>query len=237
MKRSFAAIVSALVILMALGSCWFSSKSEMMISSDFEKEIRENGIHAVFSEIQKGRSELFPVKGYETEHGWKIAMMENEEVFYCTLKDEAAAEETYLLSCGKENMRSLFLVGADIVYYRGENEGVRAILQKIHNRKSVLFSSGVYHYDDWDDPMGTYEEDVIPNADTAADVAKAILGGMNTGDEAYDLAAVTYDEKNEIWIVDFSLKSENPDSIILGGGYSMAIEKKDGRVLRIWTGE
>lgn len=237
MRRKLFTVIFMLAFFAVAGIYVCYSQNEVQCFSDFERVLHENGIQAVFSDMQKGRSELFPVKGYETEHGWKIAVIENEEVFYQTLENEDDAEKTYLLSCGKENMTELFYVGADIIYYRGGNEEVRAALKRMHNRQSVLFASGIYDYDDWDDPLGTYKGDAIPDADTAARIARAILSGMNTGENMYVLSAVTYDEKDGIWIVDFSAESENPDGIMIGGGYSIAMKKKDGGVLRIWTGE
>ena len=45
--------------------------------------------------------------------------------------------------------------------------------------------------------------------------------------------AVFYDEKDEIWIVSFW---EDTDKNILGGDCSIAMQKKDSKVLNIWFG-
>ena len=50
----------------------------------------------------------------------------------------------------------------------------------------------------------------------------------------YEPQSVFYDDQDEIWIVSFRKDS---DEIIAGGDCSIALQKKDGRVLRIWFGE
>ncbi|MEF2724694.1 MAG: NTF2 fold immunity protein [Eubacterium sp.] len=46
--------------------------------------------------------------------------------------------------------------------------------------------------------------------------------------------AVFYDTQDEIWIVNF----RNPNSEkMIGGDCNIALQKKDGKVLRVWFGE
>ena len=42
---------------------------------------------------------------------------------------------------------------------------------------------------------------------------------------------VFFDTEDEVWIVAIGYP---PDSLIAGGDYSIALQKSDGKVLRIW---
>lgn len=46
--------------------------------------------------------------------------------------------------------------------------------------------------------------------------------------------SVFFDKQDEIWIVSFGMDSKEN---VVGGDCSIAIQKQDGRVLRIWFGE
>ena len=100
----------------------------------------------------------------------------------------------------------------------------------------VKYESGIYYDKNWDETVGTYTESVIPDKDTALEVATVIFNGMDKsrGAKEYVPNSVFYDDQDEIWIVSFGKDS---DEIILGGDCSIAIQKKDGKVLRIWFGE
>ena len=80
----------------------------------------------------------------------------------------------------------------------------------------VKYESGNYHDKNWSETIGTYGGMVIPDEETALKIAKAIFDGM------------------EIWIVSFG---KNSNHIMLGGDCNIAMQKKDGKVLRIWFGE
>ena len=102
----------------------------------------------------------------------------------------------------------------------------------------IEYESGIYHNKDWSDPIGTYRNDVIPDEETALEVAKAIYEGMenNEDEREYVPQHVFYDTQDEVWIVSF-WKWENTDIRTVGGCCSIAMQKKDGKVLRIWAGE
>ena len=77
---------------------------------------------------------------------------------------------------------------------------------------------------------------VIPDEETALKIAKAIFDGMEKNKDAkeYVPQSVFYDNQDEIWIVSFG---KNSNQIMLGGDCNIAMQKKDGKVLRIWFGE
>ena len=104
----------------------------------------------------------------------------------------------------------------------------------------VEYETGSYSEKNWNEPVGTYQEDVLPDKETALAVATAIFHGMEKDTEAqkYTPQSIFYDEEDSIWIVLFHEEvEENATEVVMGGGYSIALQKKDGKVLRIWMGE
>lgn len=80
---------------------------------------------------------------------------------------------------------------------------------------------------------GSIEKDFVPDAQTAQAIGDTIIQSI-VEDEFSKLTdvSVSYDSKNHIWIVTRSLESEK-----LGGDYSCAIQKTDGKILKVWAGE
>ena len=101
----------------------------------------------------------------------------------------------------------------------------------------IEYKSGQFHNKNWSETVGTYSKSaVIPNEKVALKIAKAIFDGMEKSKEAqrYVPLSVFYDDQDEIWVVSFGKDSRQNT---LGGGCSIAMQKKDGKVLRIWFGE
>lgn len=100
----------------------------------------------------------------------------------------------------------------------------------------VNFKTGNYFNKDWNETCGTYKEAVVADKETAIKIAEAIFNGMekNKETQGYVAKSVFYDEYDEIWIVTFG---KNSEEIVLGGDCSIAMQKSDGKVLRIWFGE
>ena len=100
----------------------------------------------------------------------------------------------------------------------------------------VKFESGNYFNKDWSENVGTYKKEAVPNKEVALEIAQAIFNGIDKSEKVreYVPQSIFYDEQDEIWIVSFWKES---DEITLGGDCSIAIQKSDGKVLRIWFGE
>lgn len=100
----------------------------------------------------------------------------------------------------------------------------------------VKFQSGNYFNKDWSETVGTYKKAAVPNKKAALEIAQAIFNGMDKSEETQEYVpqSIFYDEQDEIWIVSFWKDS---NEITLGGDCSIAIQKADGKVLRIWFGE
>ena len=101
----------------------------------------------------------------------------------------------------------------------------------------IKYETGIFHDKNWEEITGTYKgASIIPNEKVALRVAETIFDGMKKSEAVQDYVAqsVFYDNQDEIWIVTFW---NNSDQTTLGGDCNIAIQKKDGKVLRIWFGE
>lgn len=101
----------------------------------------------------------------------------------------------------------------------------------------IKYESGIFHNKNWSETIGTYSgKAAIPNEETALKIANAVFDGMEKSKEAQEYVpqSVFYDTQDEIWIVSFW---KNSNKITFGGDCSIALQKKDGKVLRIWFGE
>lgn len=93
-----------------------------------------------------------------------------------------------------------------------------------------------FHIDiNWDDPL-VYDGPVVPDKETAVRIAKAVFEGMEKPTDFinHKPQSVVYNEEDEVWIVGFWETTDMPK---LGGDCSIAIQKSDGKVVRIWFGE
>lgn len=100
----------------------------------------------------------------------------------------------------------------------------------------IEYKSGEFYDKNWNETAGTYSAAVIQNEKTALEIAKAVFDGMEKSENMKDYIPISvfYDDKDEIWVVSFA---ENPKENVLGSDCSIAMQKKDGKVLRIWFGE
>lgn len=108
--------------------------------------------------------------------------------------------------------------------------------QKKKETDMVSFKSGIYFNKNWSETVGTYGQAVVPNEKVALEIAQSIFNGMDKSEEVqkYIPQTVFFDEQENIWIVSFWKEA---DEAIVGGDCNIAIQKEDGKVLRIWFGE
>lgn len=106
---------------------------------------------------------------------------------------------------------------------------------------SVKFETGTYPRKNWEEPIGTYKNAVIPNKDVALQMATMIFESMerSTTTQKYIADSVFYDEEDEFWVVHFGISTQELEdgTAIAGGGCCIALQEKDGKVLRIWFEE
>lgn len=117
-----------------------------------------------------------------------------------------------------------------------EKEKVEQPSLKNEEKYMIEFEKGTFLDKNWDEKVGTYQGDAVPNEDTALEIAKAIFVSMEKSNVAqeYIPQSVFYDEQDEVWIVSFWKET---NEITVGGDCNIALQKSDGKVLRIWFGE
>ena len=115
-----------------------------------------------------------------------------------------------------------------------------SLIPAMANKITEHFKSQGYEVDVQVSDLGTYDKAAIPNETVAVNVAQQIFDGMRKSEEMekHVPLSVFFDTKDEIWIVTFNEPfDEATGTIRVGGGYSFAIQKSDGKVLRIWMNE
>ena len=102
----------------------------------------------------------------------------------------------------------------------------------------IKYEIGIFDNKNWDDSTGTYYGDVVPNKMVAVNIAVSVFNGMEKSETAgrFTPQLVFYDEEMSIWIVTF-WDSDSYNNGIVGYDCSIAINKKDGKIKRIWFGE
>lgn len=121
--------------------------------------------------------------------------------------------------------------------------------------QNVNYKEGVYPYKDWSETLLTYTGEAIPNKESALKVATAVfeslqlVGQITPPEMAEDLPPeklqrfipqeVFYDEVDHVWIVCFwePFRKNWDGSFVVGPCCSIALQKENGAVLRIWFDE
>lgn len=109
-----------------------------------------------------------------------------------------------------------------------------------NSNDSVTFNSGSYFLKFWNiTDYNTYDYDAIPNKETALAVAKEIWEGIPKSNrkQQYTAQEVFFDEEDEVWIITFGDDVPSAGPISTGNCCSIAIQKKDSKILSIWFGE
>lgn len=122
-------------------------------------------------------------------------------------------------------------------------EGTAGVVTMEDERSIVLIPGGDWWNDDWVNPDLIYTEAVVPNEETALKIAEGVYDSLNSDFRGIERIPkiVYYDDEDEIWIVSFVRNWDAfdfPDGMTMtgGGSTSIAIQKSDGKVLRIWNG-
>lgn len=118
--------VAFIVGAVCLVCCLYSGDN---VCSDFEMALVEN-TNAEFIDMPPERSELFSVEGRHDGSLWRIALIEDDEIFFTTFSNSEDAEECYWASIDQCEEESLFLCGNNAICYRGDNMDTLQILQQ-----------------------------------------------------------------------------------------------------------
>lgn len=113
---------------------------------------------------------------------------------------------------------------------------VCTIMSSCKNDDIVYFSGNFWGDDSIASNEGTlYEKNVIPDKETALNVAKSIFDSMDIEEDhtKYVMSGVIYDEDDGVWIVLFDRKCRYE---VTDDAWNIAIRETDGAVLKIWRG-
>ena len=104
------------------------------------------------------------------------------------------------------------------------------------DNQNMKYEEGIFYDKNWSDTAGTYTGNAVESKETAVAVATAVYNGMRKSQSMSNLTpqSVFFDSQDEIWIVTFGMDGKEN---VAGGDCSIAIQKQDGRILRIWFGE
>ena len=129
-------------------------------------------------------------------------------------------------------MKKLLIVGLIIMLVSS------ATVIRAEEYVSVIndFDSGVFDDKDWDSKIGTYDGDIVTDADIAKGIASIVLKKLQNEGMAigYKEHSVFYDNQDCFWVISYA---ENEDIWTDGGDLSVAIQKSDAAILRVWFGE
>ena len=91
-----------------------------------------------------------------------------------------------------------------------------------------------FYAENWNEDGGCYEEDVLPTKEAAEAVAQQIFDNIKgTGMKKHVVIYTTYYEAQNAWMVLFGEPWIKGEMVKLGGEYTIALNKTDGRVMRI----
>ena len=109
---------------------------------------------------------------------------------------------------------------------------------EMESYEMIEYETGIYDNKNWNDPTGTYYGDVVPSKTVALNIAVSVFEGMEKSKTASQFTPqrVFYDEEEGIWIVTF-WDSDAYENGIIGYDCTIAIDKRNGAVVRIWFGE
>lgn len=92
----------------------------------------------------------------------------------------------------------------------------------------------------WHRAEFTYTDPIIPDEETAAMIASAIMKSIQCKGYApnYELQRVFFDEEEEVWMVTFGEGFNTEDKVMTAGASCcIALAKSNAEVLSIWFGE
>lgn len=112
-------------------------------------------------------------------------------------------------------------------------------LQAPDSDTNIVFHSGTYPLRFWEtEKIEDSQYCVIPDQSTAIKFANAVYESIPKVPLAanFDIQSVYFDEHDEVWIVLFYEELPGVGPVSTGHCYSIALQKKDGKVLGICFG-
>ena len=96
-----------------------------------------------------------------------------------------------------------------------------------------------FYDENWDNDSGSYEKDVLPTKEAAEAVAQQIFDSIKEeyGKEEYELIYATYYKAENAWMVFFHRPWKEGELMPMGGGCTIALNKANGQVVRVFWGQ
>ncbi len=93
--------------------------------------------------------------------------------------------------------------------------------------------------ENWSENNGCYDHDVLPTKETAEAVAQQIFDSIKEeyGKEEYELIYATYYKTENAWMVFFHRPQKEDGLTLMGGGCTIALNKANGQVMRVFWGQ
>lgn len=129
-KRKCLCLLTAFAAIFVIACLTCCLCSNDMDCSDFQNALADRA-NVEFIDMPSWRSELFPVAGREDGRLWRIAVIEDEEIFVTSFSNSKEAQECYWASIDQCKENSLYVCGHDVIYYRGDNSDILLTLQQI----------------------------------------------------------------------------------------------------------
>lgn len=122
-----------------------------------------------------------------------------------------------------------------------ENDASPTVSSRVTD-DGIFYEEGIFFNKEWKNIAGAYEGNVVPNKECAIEIATSILMAPRNGKTLndYQLSSVFYDTADALWIVTFAKNTnpaEDPGGVTVGDCCSVALQKEDGKVVKIWYGE
>lgn len=93
--------------------------------------------------------------------------------------------------------------------------------------------------EEWENPEFPVESVCVPDMETAIAIGNIILDNEKRNGYFPDnyVTQVQYDREAGIWYVHTGMISKDPNMMIAGSSFDIAIRESDGAILSMWVGE
>lgn len=134
----------------------------------------------------------------------------------------------FLFGCGKNTETSDVSSDGTHNNASGTNNG------EVCDMREIIFTEGVWHDKEWNKLEFPFENDCIPDKETAIILTKVFLENFQRQNyfTNYVAQSVFYDTEDRIWIVSFSESKDYPGAV-----FSIAIREDNAEVVKMWVEE
>lgn len=109
----------------------------------------------------------------------------------------------------------------------------------INNNENIMYEEGIYQNKDWNSLEFSIEMICVPNKETAVSIANDIMINFQKQGKfnGYIPQHVFLDTEDNFWVVSFWPNIKNDNSTYIGASFSIAIQKENAQILKMWIEE